>query len=503
MQIIDILEIISHNIVWFLKNQTLYSLLLLLPVVGMSILFKKRNPYLQLGIWGLLFIRLIIWPDWSTEFNARQLLSSLLGSEQQILLQDNFYIEDEMLLETTGLFITGSGNKSGFINLLSIEFLIFTFWMVPVIILFVHYRRKKRYFTRIVWSAHDLDSSQIKYFLYIWKRKFGIKRHVKIVSSAVYQKPFTCGIINPVIFLPMDVYQKCNYNMIESIIAHEMAHIKRFDDFWIQLQSMIQIIYFFNPVVWLAASRLNQVREEICDHLVLSGGRLTPKSYGKALLDIIQLNLLTNQRTVLLPGIGSEKNKMKSRIRKLRGGNTLQKKNILFISIFIVITGLFLLPMATASNSTNGLNQSMIDGSNSSVQFELPIKNGHVSSPFGMRMHPVKKVKMQHNGIDVAAKKGIPIYAAAEGIVESVVNEKKNAYGLFVVIRHKDEYKTHYSQMNSIVVETGDKLKAGQQIGTVGNSGVNTGSHLHFEIRKGETFLNPEDYIDFSGLKRK
>ncbi len=121
---------------------------------------------------------------------------------------------------------------------------------------------------------------------------------------------------------------------------------------------------------------------------------------------------------------------------------------------------------------------------------------GKISSPFGMRNHPIKKVYKAHEGVDISASKGDPILAAASGIVEFAGYSK--GYGYNVKIDHKNSYRTIYGHSSKLLVKTGDKVVKGQKIALVGSTGVSTGPHLHFEIRIGNTPVDPTEYIDFS-----
>jgi murein DD-endopeptidase MepM/ murein hydrolase activator NlpD len=107
---------------------------------------------------------------------------------------------------------------------------------------------------------------------------------------------------------------------------------------------------------------------------------------------------------------------------------------------------------------------------------------------------------MLHKGIDVAAEKGTKIYAAADGRVEFA--GKKGLYGLLVILQHEDDYQTWYARMDTSLVNKGDKVNAGDVIGRVGNSGLSTAPHLHFELHERDTTLNPQKYINFELLDK-
>ncbi|MEO1259145.1 MAG: M23 family metallopeptidase [Bacteroidota bacterium] len=117
-----------------------------------------------------------------------------------------------------------------------------------------------------------------------------------------------------------------------------------------------------------------------------------------------------------------------------------------------------------------------------------------ITSGFGMRLHPVHKVKKQHKGIDFKAAMGTPVYATSGGIVKKVGNMPKG-YGKHIIIEHDDHFKTLYAQLSQMDVKVGDEVKRGDQIGAVGSSGLSTAPHLHYEVIKDGVRVDPEEYL--------
>ena len=118
----------------------------------------------------------------------------------------------------------------------------------------------------------------------------------------------------------------------------------------------------------------------------------------------------------------------------------------------------------------------------------------HITSHFGMRMHPIQKKKKMHQGIDFRAPIGTPILATSSGVIAKVVHQK-TGYGNYVVIQHDNTYETKYSQLSEIKVEVGQEIEKGQVIALSGNSGASTGPHLHYEVLKDGVHVDPKDYL--------
>ena len=134
----------------------------------------------------------------------------------------------------------------------------------------------------------------------------------------------------------------------------------------------------------------------------------------------------------------------------------------------------------------------------------FPIKKPErISSGFGMRKHPIYRVWKFHTGIDISGTKGIPVYATGNGIV--VGKGYCSGYGNFIEIKHAGGFRSFYAHLSKTMVSVGDSLEIARQIAYVGNTGTATGSHLHYEIRKGKRYLNPTGwcYLLFEILKNK
>ena len=146
-------------------------------------------------------------------------------------------------------------------------------------------------------------------------------------------------------------------------------------------------------------------------------------------------------------------------------------------------------------NSSN--NRSVIDPkvlqSLGMYPFTYPVMSPRISSSFGMRKHPLLKFSRKHQGTDLAADMGAPIRAVAPGRV--VFADPYAGYGNFVVIEHAHGVTTHYGHCDQIKVKTGQRIHGGDIIATIGNTGLSSGSHLHFEIRINGEAKNPESLI--------
>ena len=112
---------------------------------------------------------------------------------------------------------------------------------------------------------------------------------------------------------------------------------------------------------------------------------------------------------------------------------------------------------------------------------ESPVR-GTVTSRFGYRVHPILRFGRLHQGVDIAAASGTPVFAAADGVV--VGAGWNGGHGRQVRLEHSDGVSTSYSHLSRIAAEPGTRVARGQLVGLVGSSGFSTGAHLHFEVRR-------------------
>lgn len=130
----------------------------------------------------------------------------------------------------------------------------------------------------------------------------------------------------------------------------------------------------------------------------------------------------------------------------------------------------------------------------SDATWVTPVSGYTITSPFGMRVHPILGTSRMHNGIDMACAQGTPIYATRAGTV-TVASYQAGGAGNYVSINHLDGFASIYMHMTNYVVSAGQSVSQGQLIGYVGSTGLSTGPHLHFGISYAGTYVNPLAYI--------
>jgi murein DD-endopeptidase MepM/ murein hydrolase activator NlpD len=127
-----------------------------------------------------------------------------------------------------------------------------------------------------------------------------------------------------------------------------------------------------------------------------------------------------------------------------------------------------------------------------------PLRGGFLSSRFGRRMDPFTGRITRHRGVDYFARTGTPVHSTADGVV--TMAKKNGSMGLTVEVNHGNGFKTRYAHLAKMHVRRGQRLKRGETLGTVGNSGRSTGPHLHYEVIFRKSHRDPLHYIIPEGV---
>lgn len=128
------------------------------------------------------------------------------------------------------------------------------------------------------------------------------------------------------------------------------------------------------------------------------------------------------------------------------------------------------------------------------LPFSRPVFASYrLSSPFGYRRDPFNGGSRLHSGVDMAGPTGTPIHATGDGVVSFA--GRQSGYGLIIVIQHAFGFETRYAHLSRIRVTEGQRVSRGDRIGDMGSTGRSTGPHLHYEVRTGDTPVNPMNYI--------
>ncbi|MES2703606.1 MAG: M56 family metallopeptidase [Bacteroidota bacterium] len=196
-------------------------------------------------------------------------------------------------------------------------------------------------------SAITLPDEKWQLFTNEWKEKLGIARHVELRLSRRITVPMMCGIIKPIILLPVATLNNLTTEEAETILLHELAHIKRHDYLLNIVQVIAETILFFNPFVWLISATIRREREHCCDDMVMQCVA-RPLMYARA-LTVLEQNLLHNGLAQAATG---QKNQLLNRIKRImemKKNNTNYSRTAFVVLVLIAV--LFTAAMFTSSPS--------------------------------------------------------------------------------------------------------------------------------------------------------
>jgi hypothetical protein len=323
------------------------------------------------------------------------------------------------------------------------------------------------------------------FFLSRFANQFMFLFRLKKKSVRVQQKKFSFYLTDYYnapfsffnwIFLP-DWYQ--NQNRDDSIMEHEIVHYKQLHSVDLILTELYCIAFWFNPFVFLLKRSLRTIHEYIADSEVIRR-KSSPTDYLKL--------LLTSTEQSCLSGITNQFKSItiKNRIEMITKNKTSRFRKFSYLLLIPVMA--FLLQAFSGNSASVGNVPDIVP-----VKQKDPVK---ITSGYGMRTHPITGELKMHNGIDIAAKEGTPVVATADGIVvQEEYKEKGKGYGRMILIRHNETYTTMYTQLSAFNAKVEQKVKKGDVIGYVGQSGISTGPHLHYEVWKNNKPVDPEDYF--------
>ncbi len=147
----------------------------------------------------------------------------------------------------------------------------------------------------------------------------------------------------------------------------------------------------------------------------------------------------------------------------------------------------------SGSSNSGGNSNTGNSGSTSSGTWLVPCRYSSITSPFGYRVAPTTGASTYHQGVDLDSTTGTPVVATRAGIITAATYG--SSAGNYVKINHQDGFSSVYMHLNTYNVSVGQIVSAGQQIGTVGSTGVSTGDHLHFGIALNGVYVNPSNYV--------
>ncbi len=309
---------------------------------------------------------------------------------------------------------------------------------------------------------------------------------VDVLEVAAPISPMLVGVWRPRLLLPAHLAQFTPEQQ-QLVIAHELTHARRRDPVLRLLATVLQALLWFNPAARWLAGQLAWAQELGCDRQVLAGRPPRQRQQYAAAL-VRQLGLQAQP----LPGLAFGGGSMAERLLRMRDGQARPS------TALRALTALLLCAIGAASLALQPALAWAVAAAPASMLaapatapalWRNPLDSMRVTGFFGV----VRQMTPQgHRGIDLGARRGTPVHAAADGIA-SVSEDAR--LGKTVRIDHGAGVESLYAHLDRVTLTTGMAVTAGQAIGTVGATGLATGPHLHFEVTRDGRLQDPRQWL--------
>ncbi len=472
-----------------MKSSLLIGVILLVK----NIFREKIGVRGQNILWFLLIIRLTL-----SNVNLRCFNIFSKINPYNIILKPNYVITKSQIFKWFNDGLNHQNiNLHKFSSNFSLKYFLPSIWILGILILGLYFILSNIKYGHLVNISKIPVEGHIKQILFKCTKKLSIKTSLQSYKSSFVYSPCLYGFFNPCILLPDDIEEKIHIDDLKYVIAHELAHYKRKDILIYMIIYILQIIYWFNPIVWYGLCKMKNDCEIACDALALSSFEEDEKeNYGLCIINLLEKNRAKPYRIITTEFI-NKKRYLKRRIimiKKFKEGS--YKLSLVTILLFMLMSGVFLsngnmkVSADDYSSSTPVINKEDIQ----LIEMIWPVPNSkRISAPFGKRVHPVTKMERNHTGIDIPGKEGEIIIAAADGKV--VFSEFDEGYGKTIIIDHGNDLATVYAHCSELLVKENEEITSGTAIGKIGMTGASTGPHLHFEVRKDGEAVEPLDYF--------
>jgi len=388
------------DILYFLCVQTLNTFILFPLILFCIWIFKNKSLRWSYWLWSLILVRMILPVDISyPDFISDRFKISYPTVHGRLA-------ESERSLNTTlQKMISASGEHNAFTRqpqeYFDVSDTIPALWAMGVLILFSFFFLAHFRVSALLRHATPVVDNNINALASTLKKRLKISRNIKIAYSVNCRNPFTTGVINPIICLPYSMLESDHPSLIQSVIAHEMVHIKRYDVLMIYFQGIVKTIFFFNPLVWIASHYLCRTREHICDQEVIHTRCVTPVEYGASLVEAVKYCRSEQKQLKMVPALFStEASNIKTRIIKILKDNDMKKPHRLTICLVLLIITFVTLPMTSLGN-LSGQPDTLISGGVHRIVIqgdELKAERRYHEGPMNCTFYGAKTVEISKDG---------------------------------------------------------------------------------------------------------
>jgi bla regulator protein BlaR1 len=323
---------------WLLQTTVQASLLICIILLVQIVLRSKLDVRWHYCLWIVLLIRLVM--PWAPEsrFSIFNLFQTFFESGPAELAAGNSTIA----ASNSVAVYQALGHI--FVTMLPI------IWLGGALVLLCYIFSSNLVFWISVNLKRPLADKSMLELLEKCKSQMGIRKSLRTIVTDKVKSPALFGFLRPVLLLPVGMSETLSFEELRYVFLHELAHLKRHDIFVAHFVSLVQILHWFNPLVWLAFYRMRIDRELACDALVLSKMNVDePKKYGRAIISLVEL-FYQNRRLPAMVGIMESKTELKRRVTMIAKFKKMSKKWSLLAVLVIAFIAAIALTNAISSS---------------------------------------------------------------------------------------------------------------------------------------------------------
>ena len=222
-------------------------------------------------------------------------------------------------------------------------------WIAGVLVFAGLVVQRWRFVKELIARSEPASADQID-LLDQCRRRMNVRGPVSLRLLPDACSPAVCGLLRPTILAPRALLDRLPPEGLKAVLIHELAHVRRGDLWANSLQTALQVVYFYNPLVWLASAIVRRVREQAVDEMVLVALGAEARSYGNTLIDIAEMAFLRPSPALRLIGVAESRKSLEGRIKHMMTRPIPKSAKVGIVGVFVVTAvGAILLPMAQAA----------------------------------------------------------------------------------------------------------------------------------------------------------
>lgn len=332
-----------------------WQLALLVCIVALvAYVARATSPRLRYCLWLLVLAKVFLTPTLTTPISVgRWGVAPLLETARQASVGTELSSAFDRLDDSAvGEANEPSGQLSTVERSASVPVLLMITWAMGGVLFWVIVACRYATITRIGRSARTIDEGPVRISLEQIAIDLKLRRVPDLLATQTVTSPFLFGVTQPRIVLPDALLEQLSEIELKAVLTHELAHWKRRDTWIGWLQVVGQSIYWFHPLVWWANRQIRHERECVCDEMVLSLGRISPRHYGESILRVLTESRARSLVAGSLVGVFEPGAKLQNRLEDIMSYEPSKRRFTWTRRLALAVFAALFLPMAPGAMNT-------------------------------------------------------------------------------------------------------------------------------------------------------